>query len=88
MGYGSFTDRTLAENEPPVYVPEYFSATLAPSAPTLPGKVTVKVPDAPAARVPRVCGNGVPVPEPSAAEVSVRPVTTPVPVLSIVMVAV
>jgi hypothetical protein len=34
MGYGSFADRTLAENEPPVYVPEYFSATLAPSGHT------------------------------------------------------
>jgi hypothetical protein len=39
MGYGSFADRTLAENEPPVYVPEYFSATLAPSGPALPGKL-------------------------------------------------
>jgi len=39
MGYGSITDRTLAENEPPVYVPEYFSATLAPSGPALPGKL-------------------------------------------------
>jgi hypothetical protein len=65
--YGRVTARTLPVKVPPVYVPVYFSATAAPSAPTLPGKFTVKVPDAPAAIVPTLCGNGDPEAEPSVA---------------------
>jgi len=55
--YGSVTERILAENEPPVYVPESFSATPAPSRPALPGTETVKVAVPPAAIVPHVCGS-------------------------------
>ena len=61
----------LPENVPPVYVPETFSATAAPSKPALPGTETVKVYVPPAAIVPPVCGNGDPVAEPSVAEVRV-----------------
>jgi hypothetical protein len=69
--YGNITDRRLAENVPPVYVPETLSATPAPSAPALPGTATVKVYVPPATIVPAACGNGDPVAEPSVAEVRV-----------------
>jgi hypothetical protein len=84
--YGSVTERRLIENVPPVYVPEYFSATPAPSAPTLTGKATVKTAVPPAARVPHVCGNGVPEVVPSVAAVRARLDTGPVPVFWIVMI--
>ena len=89
--YGSVTERTLPENEPPVQVPEYFSATPAPFAPALPGTLTVKLFDAPGARVPvppRSCGTGVPEAEPSVAEFRVMPFTVPAPLLVTVMVTV
>ena len=90
FGYGSVTERTLAENEPPVQVPAYFSATPAPLAPALPEKPTVKVFDAPAARVPvppRSCGSEEPGAEPRVAEVSVKPVTVLAPLFFTVMVS-
>jgi hypothetical protein len=37
-GYGSVAERIVVPNDPPeAYVPEYFSATFAPSAPALTG---------------------------------------------------
>jgi hypothetical protein len=78
----------LAENEPPVTVPEYFSATTALSAPTLPGTVTVKTADAPEARVPNVCGSVEPGAEPSVAVFKVKPVTVPAPAFVTVIVTV
>jgi hypothetical protein len=86
--YGRVTARTLAAKVPPVYVPVYFSATAAPSAPTLPGKCTVRVPDAPAATVPRVCGNGDPEAEPSVTVAKVTLDAGPLPVFLMVMVTV
>jgi hypothetical protein len=86
--YGNVTDRTLAENEPPVYVPAYFSATPAPSVPALPEKLTVKTPDLPAAIDAMVCGIGDPATVPSVAEVRVTLDAAPVPELVTVMVAV
>lgn len=75
-------------NEPPVYVPAYFSMTVAPSVPTLNGNVTVKVADPPpAARVPRLCGNGEPEATPSVAVVTSTLVAGPEPLLVILMVA-
>jgi hypothetical protein len=89
--YGSVTERTLPENEPPVQVPEYFSATPVPLPPALPGTLTVKLFDAPGARVPvppRVCGSGAPEAEPRVAEFRVMPFTVPVPLFVTVMVRV
>jgi hypothetical protein len=89
--YGSVTERTLPPNVAPVHVPEYFSATPAPSAPALLVNETVKVADAPAERVPvppSACGSGVPEAEPSVTEVKVKPFTVPVPVFFTVMVKV
>jgi hypothetical protein len=83
--YGSITDRILAENVPPVYVPETFSATPAASKPALPGTETVKVCVPPAAMVPPVCGNGDPVAEPSVADVRVTLVAGEPPVFVTVM---
>ena len=86
LDYGRTTARTLPVNVPPVYVPVYFSATEAPSAPTLPGKLTVKVPDAPAAIVPRFCGNGDPEAKPRVAVAKVTLDAGPLPVFLMVMV--
>lgn len=73
--YGNSCDRTLPVKEPPVHLPEYLSSTCAPSAPALPGNWTMKVPDAPAARDPSVCGSGDPEAEPSMAAPRVTPLT-------------
>jgi len=64
--YGRVTARTLPVKVPPVYVPVYFSAMRRRPA-DAPRKFTVKVPDAPAAIVPTLCGNGDPEAEPSVA---------------------
>ena len=87
--YGSVTERMLPENEPPVTVPEYFSATPAPFAPALPGTETVKVFEAPAASTPvppRLCGTGAPEAEPRVAEFRVMPFTVLVPLFFTVIV--
>ena len=69
-----------------MYVPEYFSATLALSKPALPGTATVKVADPLTGTVPHVCGNGVPEVVPSVAVFMVRLGMAAVPVLLTVMV--
>jgi hypothetical protein len=79
--YGNVSERILVENEPPVDVPQNFSATPAPSVPTLPGKATVKVAFPPAATVPHVCGIGVPEVVPNVAPVRTTLVKGAVPVL-------
>ena len=83
--YGS-TARMLAVKLASVDIPAYFSTTPAPLAPALPGKLTVKVPDPPAAIVPQVCGNGDPVAVPSVAVVRVTLDAGPAPELWSVMV--
>ena len=84
--YGSVTERILAENVPPVQVPEIFSATPAPSRPTLPGgKDTVKVAVPPAAMIPPGCGNGVPEVVPNVAAFRTTFDAGPVPVFLTVM---
>lgn len=75
----------LVEYVPPAYDPEYFSATPAPSKPTLPGSLTVKVAVAPPARGPQVCGNGVPEVAPSVAVLRVTLDAVAVPVFLTVM---
>ena len=86
--YGKVTERRLDENEPPAIVPEYFSATPAPLAPVLPGKLTVKMPVAPCAMDARDCGNGDPEVVPSVAAVRTTLDTVPVPVFLVEMVKV
>ena len=60
---------------------------VAPSLPALDGKVTVTLAELPAAIVPMVIGNGVPVAEPSVAEVSCTLVADALPLLVTVTVA-
>ena len=78
----------LVENDPPVTVPEYFSATPAPSRPTLPGNVSVKVLDLPGAIEATLCGSGVPDVAPSVPVLNVTSVTVPAPVFVTVIVKV
>lgn len=72
----------LPANVPPVYVPVYFSMTVAPDVPALDENVMVAVAEPPfAAIVPNVCGNGDPLALPRVAVVNCTLLAAPVPLL-------